>query len=82
MVIINLIGYFLNSIRPSFQSRLRLVAVHSVLKLARKKIYDSMISAAELQELALMIQVSFSIFRLSFEYFDIYSISNIFHIIN
>ncbi|CAB4432910.1 unnamed protein product [Rhizophagus irregularis] len=44
------------STRPSFQSRLRLVAVHSVLKLARKKIYDSMISAAELQELALMIQ--------------------------
>ncbi|RIA91799.1 armadillo-type protein [Glomus cerebriforme] len=44
------------STRPSFQSRLRLVAVHSVLKLARKKIYDSMISVAEFQELALMIQ--------------------------
>ncbi|CAG8736751.1 2768_t:CDS:10, partial [Funneliformis caledonium] len=44
------------STRPSHKSRLRLAAVRSVLKLARKTIYDTMISITEFQKLALMIQ--------------------------
>ncbi|CAI2176405.1 15434_t:CDS:10 [Funneliformis geosporum] len=44
------------STRPSHKSRLRLAAVRSVLKLARKTIYDSMIPFAEFQGLAQMIQ--------------------------
>ncbi|RIB07171.1 armadillo-type protein, partial [Gigaspora rosea] len=40
----------------SFQSRLRLAAARSILKLAQKKIYDEMITVEQFQELALMIQ--------------------------
>ncbi|RHZ63282.1 hypothetical protein Glove_330g114 [Diversispora epigaea] len=50
----------------SLQSRLRLAAMRSVLKLATQEIYDSMISIAEFQELALMIQDSCYQVRLAF----------------
>ncbi|CAG8513577.1 2415_t:CDS:10 [Paraglomus occultum] len=51
-------GEFLpdKSTSPSFQSRLRLAAAKSVLKLARKKVYDNMIPVGDFKELALMIQ--------------------------
>ncbi|CAG8556181.1 7930_t:CDS:10 [Paraglomus brasilianum] len=52
-------GEFLpdKSTSPTFQSRLRLAAAKSVLKLARKKVYDNMIPVGNFKELALMIQL-------------------------
>ncbi|RUS17197.1 armadillo-type protein [Endogone sp. FLAS-F59071] len=47
-----------NSTRPSYKSRLRLAAARAVLKLARHKVYEDMITTQDFETLALTIQDS------------------------